>query len=112
MKKIIDQRVLMRDFDTELPIEALPNMVRIMNYFHLALTDEIKNYEECRDQKKFQAILLGLREDLSRFELRFIDWLDEAMTPHQHQELREFETRLQNAKDMVSLAEQYLQPMQ
>lgn len=102
----------MRDFDSELPIDALPNMVRIMNYFHLALTDEIKNYEECGDQKKFQSILDGLRDDLSRFELRFIDWLDEAATPHQHQELREFESRLQNAKDLVCLAEQYLHPIQ
>ena len=102
----------MRDFDTELPIEALPNMVRIMNYFHLALTDEIKNYEECGDQKKFHAILIGLREDLARFEHRFIDWMDEASTPYQHRELKEFEVRLQNAKDLVSLAEQYLIPVQ
>lgn len=101
----------MIDFDAELPIEALPSMVRIMNYFHLALTDEIKNYEEHGDQKKFQAILIGLREDLVRFEDRFIDWLDEAATPHQHEELKEFETRLQNAKDLMSLAEQYLSPL-
>ena len=47
---------LMPNFDAELPIEALPGMVRVMNYFHLALTDEIKNYEESGDQKKFQAI--------------------------------------------------------
>lgn len=102
----------MQDFDAELPIEALPSMVRIMNYFHLALTDEIKNYEEYGDQKKFHAILVGLREDLARFEHRFIDWLDEAATPHQHKELKEFELHLQNAKDLVSLAEQYLVPMQ
>ncbi len=86
-------------------------MVRIMNYFHLALTDEIKNYEECGDQRKFHAVLIGLRDDLRRFEERFFDWLDEV-TPHQEKELREFEKRLSDAKDLVSLAEQYLIPMQ
>ena len=101
----------MKDYDGDLPIEALPSMVRIMNYFHLALTDEIKNYEECRDQKKFHASLIGLRDDLVRFEDRFTDWLDEA-APHQEHELREFEKRLSDAKDLVSLAEQYLVPMQ
>jgi DNA modification methylase len=101
-----------KNIDNELPIEALPNMVRIMNYFHLALTDEIKNFEEEGDKKKFHAILIGLKEDLMRFENRFNDWLDEAVTSPQHQELKEFETCLQNARDLVSLAEQYLVPVQ
>ena len=91
------------DEDEFLPIQALPELISLMELFMVTLKGQISNLEGTRD-KKYWNTIVHLREDLKMYNENFEYWHQNASTSEEYRQLIELAKHLGEAKNIICKA--------
>ena len=87
--------------DHLLPKNALPELVFLMDNFHVALQSEIKVYKVDNDLDKFKFVLNSLRQDLKIYEENFDHIYQNANNGIELNQLEELAKQIAEGKELL-----------
>lgn len=86
------------------PKEALPDILKLVRIFNLALDEEMERFEMERDSFSFQESLETLSKDLMAFINNFDTWRFEAENDKEKHQLASLSREIDEAKSLVARA--------
>lgn len=87
-----------------LPIDALPDVAKLMARFNVSLDEEISSFQKTNNKRQFEATLNDIVQDVHQFNLNFQHWLMEATCREDIQCLNSLSLSLSHANALISKA--------
>jgi hypothetical protein len=87
-----------------LPKEALPDLLRLIRLFNMALDEEMERFELDGNAPEFEAAFNDLSKDLFAFINNFEAWKFHTNTKKEHIQLQSLSRSIDEAKFLVAKA--------